>query len=89
MVFLPSITELSPASVAALAAVAILGPIAARILYNLYLHPLAKFPGPWYAASFSICSAIVSARQEEPEWLLSLVKKYGRKWTVRGYKRHN
>jgi len=48
-----------------------------RMFYNLYLHPLSKFPGPWYTSSFSLCAAIISLRKIEPQWLLGLVKKYG------------
>ncbi|KAK3998181.1 Pisatin demethylase [Cladorrhinum sp. PSN332] len=49
-----------------------------RIVYNLYLHPLSKFPGPWYAASFSLPSAILSVLDREPDWLLHVARKYGK-----------
>jgi hypothetical protein len=50
-----------------------------RLFYNLYLHPLAKYPGPWYAATTSLSLAMVSVLKIEPQWLQSLVKKYGSK----------
>lgn len=50
-----------------------------RIFYMQKLHPLSKFPGPWYASSFSIVSAIVSVLRKEPQWLMYLEKKYGSK----------
>jgi len=51
--------------------------LAYRVIYNLYFHPLARFPGPWYAASFSVSAAIISLQKKEPQWLLGLVRKYG------------
>lgn len=48
-----------------------------RIVYNLFFHPLSKFPGPWYAASFSVVDALVSVQKKEPQWLMSLVRKHG------------
>ena len=51
------------------------------LLYNRYLHPLAKFPGPWYATSTSLSVAIISVLKIEPQWLQGLVKKYGSKLT--------
>jgi hypothetical protein len=49
-----------------------------RIFYMQRLHPLAKFHGPWYAMSFSIVGAIISVKPKEPQFFLSLAKKYGR-----------
>lgn len=64
-------------SLASLSGIAITSAVFLRILYNLYLHPLAKFHGPWYAASFSLIPAIISVLRIEPQWLLSLTKRYG------------
>lgn len=50
-----------------------------RIFYMQKLHPLAKFHGPWYATSFSIVGAMISAVRKEPQWLAHLEKKYGSK----------
>ena len=49
----------------------------ARIIYNLYFHPLANYRGPWYACSFSLFDALVSVRKVENHWLMSLTEKYG------------
>ncbi|KAL0942682.1 cytochrome P450 monooxygenase [Colletotrichum truncatum] len=51
--------------------------LTSRIIYNLYFHPLSRYHGPWYAASFSIVNAIISVIQREPQWMLSLAKRYG------------
>jgi cytochrome P450 len=58
-------------------AIAAVSGLCLRALYNLYLHPLAKFPGPWYAASFSLSGALASWFKFEHQWLQSLVKTYG------------
>ncbi|KAJ9225694.1 hypothetical protein DTO169C6_1757 [Paecilomyces variotii] len=50
--------------------------VACRIFYNLYWHPAAKFPGPWYCALSSLPLSIISVLRIEPQWLLSLAKKY-------------
>lgn len=71
--------KMSVASIASLAGIAIVSALFLRIFYNLYLHPLAKFHGPWYAASFSLCPAIISVLRIEPQWMLSLTKKFGSK----------
>lgn len=57
----------------------IFGAILWRIFYMQTLHPLAKFRGPWYASSFSIVSAMISALRKEPQWISHLEKKYGSK----------
>ncbi|KAF6814624.1 cytochrome p450 [Colletotrichum plurivorum] len=61
----------------ALAAASILLALLLRIIYNLYFHPLSRFHGPWYAASFSIVNATISVFKKEPQWILSLVQRYG------------
>lgn len=50
--------------------------VAFHIFYNLYWHPAAKFPGPWYCAVSSLPLSIISILRIEPQWLLSLAKKY-------------
>lgn len=50
-----------------------------RIFYMQKLHPLAKFHGPWYATSFSVFGATISALRKEPQWIVHLEKKYGSK----------
>jgi hypothetical protein len=61
--------------------------ILSRIFYMQKLHPLSKFPGPWYATSFSIVGAIISIMQKEPEFFMYLVKKYGSKYPMRALTR--
>jgi hypothetical protein len=50
-----------------------------RNFYMQRLHPLARFPGPWWATSFSVVGAIISVMHKEPEFFMYLVKKYGSK----------
>lgn len=57
--------------------VAVTSALFARVFYNLYLHPLSKFPGPWYATSSSFTCAIISVLKIESPWLFGLVKHYG------------
>ena len=53
------------------------GSVLVRAFYNLYVHPLAGFPGPWYAGATSLVSGLISINNFEPQWLTSLAKKYG------------
>jgi hypothetical protein len=69
--------QVTAASVAAFVVVTVTSALFSRVIYNVYFHPLAKFPGPWYAASFSLYGALISVLQIEPQWLSSLVKRYG------------
>src|SRR3978361_386828 len=69
--------EATPTSIAIAILTLIFAGLLSRIVYNLRLHPLSGFPGPWYAASFSLVGAVISVQKKEPQWLLSLVRKYG------------
>jgi hypothetical protein len=71
--------EVTIYSATALVVVTTFSAVCFRIFRNLYFHPLSKFPGPWYAASFSLSAAIISVYKKEPAWLQGLVKKYGSK----------
>lgn len=81
--------QLSVSSVLVSAGLVIVAALFSRIFYNLYLHPLSKFPGPWYTSSFSISLALISLAKIEPQWLQGLVKRYGSKLSTmhftRGY----
>lgn len=48
-----------------------------RITQCLFWHPLRHFPGPWYAACSSLPLGLASITSKEPDWLMSLVRKYG------------
>ncbi|KAK8026351.1 cytochrome P450 monooxygenase-like protein [Apiospora marii] len=75
--------ELSWGHILGLLLVGSLSAAAIRIVRNVYLHPLSKFPGPWYAAATSLTSAIISWRRVEPQWLLGLTEKYGTDTPIR------
>ncbi|POS78609.1 cytochrome P450 17A1 [Diaporthe helianthi] len=49
-----------------------------RIIHCLFWHPLRHFPGPWYAACSSLPLGLASITSLEPDWLMSLVRKYGK-----------
>lgn len=73
------VPQLSLSTTLVLLAVAAASGLCLRAYYNLYRHPLAKFPGPWYAASTSLVVALISVLRVEPQWLYGLAKKYGSK----------
>jgi hypothetical protein len=82
--------DATPASVGLALVVTLVAALLSRVFYCQFLHPLAAFPGPWYATSFSLFGAIVSVRRQEPEFFTYLVRKYGSKFVAcallgRGY----
>jgi hypothetical protein len=48
-----------------------------KVIYNLYFHPLAKFPGPKLAAVSDLYYAIYWPAGRWPFQLEELHKKYG------------
>jgi hypothetical protein len=64
---------------------AILAAALYRIFYTRRPYPLAKFPGPRWATSFSAVGAIISVMHEEPDFFMYLVNKYGSKRIFRRY----
>lgn len=74
---LHDLTSVSMLQVALLGPLAIVTVFATRFIYNVYVHPLSNFRGPWYASATSLPSALISLRKREPDWLLGLTKTYG------------
>ncbi|KAK0614768.1 cytochrome P450 [Immersiella caudata] len=64
-------------SLAIRASLVVLSITAFCLIYNTFFHPLAKFPGPWYAAASSLPLAVISLLKREPQYLLRITCKYG------------
>lgn len=47
-------------------------------IYRLYFHPLAKFPGPFWARLTGIPAWWHSRAQDRHLWLLKLQEQYGK-----------
>ena len=77
MRFLESLDKISFSSACLVFLAGLLTLLFARAIYNLCFHPLTKYRGPWYTSSFSLFGALISVKQIEPKWLMSLTKKYG------------
>lgn len=66
-----------PLEVAYMSLASLLLALVCHIFYMQKLHPLSKFPGPWYATSLSIVGAMISIKKREHLWYTYLVKRYG------------
>ena len=63
--------------VASTACVLAVGYVAYIIFYRLYLHPLAKYPGPFWARISDLPSYYYTLKQDRHVWLLKLQQQYG------------
>lgn len=51
--------------------------VVVTVIYRLYFHPLAKFPGPFWARLTGIPAWWHSRTFDRHLWLLSLQEQYG------------
>jgi hypothetical protein len=47
------------------------------VFYRLYLHPLAKYPGPFWAKISDLPSYWYTRKQDRHVWLLKQQQQYG------------
>lgn len=57
--------------------------VVATVVYRLYFHPLAKYPGPFWAKISTWPAYIQTQKRNRHVWLLSLQEKYGKSDTGR------
>ena len=69
--------DFSHLNVLALSASLFLTYILVAIVHRLYFHPLAEFPGPFWAKLTSVPVWWHSKNQDRHLWLLSLQEQYG------------
>ncbi|KAK4943609.1 hypothetical protein LTR10_016904 [Elasticomyces elasticus] len=51
--------------------------LVAKIVYNIYFHPLAKFPGPFFAKFTSIYPMMSMVKMNRIRWQHEMLEKYG------------
>jgi len=63
--------------VASTAGALVLSYVVYIIFYRLYLHPLAEYPGPFWAKISDLPSYWYTQKQDRHVWLLKLQQQYG------------
>jgi len=73
-----SITSIHPRTLVSCAVgVAIISYVIGVVIYRLYFHPLAKFPGPFFAKITNIYDFLQALSEHRAENFLALHDKYG------------
>jgi hypothetical protein len=72
--------ELGKLSIAAALAATLVAYWVYKIIYNLYFHPLAKFPGPWWAAASYLAELYYDVVQggQYYKQVIQMHEKYGK-----------
>lgn len=77
MSFQPGLEVASSHSSLALLTTLTLAYLASVVVYRLYFHPLAKYPGPFWAKLSSFPSFWHALRHDRHLWLFQLQEEYG------------
>ncbi|TLS22076.1 uncharacterized protein PpBr36_09391 [Pyricularia pennisetigena] len=48
-----------------------------RSIYNIWFHPLSKYPGPWYAATTNLVYFAADLTGHREDWIVNLHQKHG------------
>ncbi|KAF2142717.1 uncharacterized protein K452DRAFT_248194 [Aplosporella prunicola CBS 121167] len=71
------VDSLSPGPTFGLAIALVTSLVVGRMMYNVYMHPLRKYPGPWWAAATDLPLMVARARGRAPFWVASVHEQYG------------
>lgn len=84
MLVTSAIGNLSYLGVSALLATLLGGYAVSTVVYRLFFHPLAKYPGPFWCKISGWPAHYHTAKQNRHVWLWSLQQQYGMTYNFRG-----
>lgn len=74
----PSNRKMSQSNVLLVGFTLVISYVIVAAIYRLYFHPLAKFPGPFWARLTTLPAWWHSKNQDRHIWLLRLQEQYGK-----------